>query len=274
MQIRLMLIGGLAALLLGGAAGAEQDSEPVAVVNGRPISQAMFDAYVDYFDGQLGDVSRPEVRRQVIDEVVTWELLVQDAERRKLRQEPDIALELELARRKALADSLIRKLLEENAPDEAAIRAEYEQVAPLIVGKEYKIRHIVVATAEEAYSLIRQLREGADFTALAKAHSLVTGNEPGLMGWFTTVGLAGRFGEDLFQHVIDSGATVPLKVGELRLQPVKSDQGWHVIQLADIRDAPPPPLEDLRGQMQDIIARRTYNEYLDRLRDQADIQIR
>lgn len=96
------------------------------------------------------------------------------------------------------------------------------------VGKEYRVRHILVATEQEAADLIASLSSGADFSHLAKKHSKDPGSaEAGGDLGFTKLG---TFVPDF------ENAMVSLSPGETSKKPVRTQFGYHVIRLEETRN--------------------------------------
>lgn len=238
--------------------------DPVAVVNGQPISKELFEIYAEQRQPQMGDIDSPEARKALVDELVIQELLVQKAEEQNLAQDPEVALQLELIRRNLLATAALRRQLQEQPPSEEAIKEGYEE-ATAEQGKEYKASHILVESEEKAKEIIEELNNGASFAELAKQYSKDTSAEQGGdLGWFTPEVMVQPFSE----------AVTTLEKGEYTKQPVQTQFGWHVIKLEDLRDATPPSIEELRPQIMQRLQSQMINDYLEELREQAKVEIK
>ncbi|MDQ2695310.1 MAG: peptidyl-prolyl cis-trans isomerase [Pseudomonadota bacterium] len=132
-------------------------------------------------------------------------------------------------------------------------------------GKEYKARHILVESEDKAKSLIEDLNKGADFSELAKTNSTDSSAAGGGdLGWFTTDMMVQPFGATVAQ----------LEKGKYTEAPVQTQFGWHVIVLDDVRDVTPPPLEELRPQISQMLQGRMINDYLAKLREKAQVEIK
>ena len=169
-------------------------------------------------------------------------------------------------------------LPEPPAADEATLRARYQQEQSRFVDPEQRLAsHILVripegadagaqkAAEEEARQLAtRASAEGADFAALAREHSDDEGSKDagGDLGWIEKGLMEGPFEDALFA----------MQPGEVR-GPVKSDFGWHVIQLREARSGQQVSFEDAREALAAEQAtsdrERGFNELIGRLVDQV-----
>jgi peptidyl-prolyl cis-trans isomerase C len=269
----LPIFGLTATLVLGQSAHLvnAQDAlpDPVATVNDQPISKAFFEAYAAQRQAQIqgkGDPNSPEARNALTNELVNQTLLMQEAEKQKLDSDPQFTLQMEMIRRNMLASAAIRKLIMENAPDEEAIEQQYAQIIATQEGKkEYKARHILVDSEEQATSIIENLNEGGDFTALAAEYSNdSTKAKGGELGWV---------GPDMVPPDF-TAALARLEKGKYTEQPVQTSYGWHVIMLEDSRDITPPTLEEMRPQLTQQVQGRMLNDYLAKLRQEANVDIK
>ena len=238
--------------------------DPVADVNDKPIPRALYEAYAEQRQRQMGDVNSPEARKTLTDEMVAQELLIQDAEKSTLEDNPEVAVQLEMARRNVLATAAVRDYLQANEPSQEEIDQEYKTISANMAGKEYKARHILVASEDEASALIEKLDDGANFSELATENSTdSSASSGGDLGWFTLDVMVKPFGD----------AAAKLETGKYTGTPVQTQFGWHIIMLDDVRDATPPSLEELRPRIMQMIQSRIINDYLQSLREKAKIEI-
>ena len=265
-KLTLAVVGLASTLLMSGISQAEDAADPVAVVNGEPISKALFDAYAQQRQAQVGDISSPEVRKSLVDEMVVQELLVQEAKKQNLDENPEIALQKAMVDRSLLATAAVREYMSERAPTEEDIQQEYEKAVGTLSKKEYKARHILVDSEDKAKDIIGKLQAGGDFAELATANSSDQGSAAngGDLGWFSSDVMVKPFSE----------AVSEMDKGTITETPVQTQFGWHVIQLEDVRDAAPPPIEQLRPQLNQMLQAKIFNEYLEGLRSGAEIEIK
>jgi len=171
--------------------------------------------------------------------------------------------QLDNARQEILIRALIRDHLKANPITDAEIKGEYDKVAKSGGDKEYKARHVLVEKEDDAKKIIEQLKKGAKFEELAK-QSKDTGSaaKGGDLDWNG----AGTFVKPF------SDAMVKLEKGKFTEVPVQTQFGWHVIRLDDVRESSPPPLEQVKPQIQQELERRRVQTLQQDLRAKAKIQ--
>ena len=251
------------AVLTVGAAGAAH-AQNAAIVNGKAIPSARVDEFVAALT-QQGRPDTPELRTAVRDELIAREIFVQEAERKGLTRSTDVARQLEQTRQDILIRAVIREHLKNNPVTDAELKAEYDRLTKGAAGgdKEYRARHILVETEAEAKSIVEQLKKGARFEELAKKSK-----DPGSAA---NGGDLDWNGPDTFVKPF-AEAMVKLEKGQLTEIPVKTDFGWHVIRLDDVREPAPPPLEQVAPQLKQEMERRRIQTLQNDLKAKARIQ--
>jgi peptidyl-prolyl cis-trans isomerase C len=151
--------------------------DPVATVNGASISKAAFDQYAQQLRGKA-KVDSAEASKSLVDQLVLEELLVQEANKQKLADDPQIKQQMEMVQRNLLASTVVRRMLSANAPSEEAIKKEYDTAVAAMKGKEYKASHILVDSEDKAKEVIAELKKGGAFAELAKDPSPATVRRP------------------------------------------------------------------------------------------------
>ncbi len=237
---------------------------PVAIVNGTAISRTEYDIYVKgLLQGKQQDLT-PEQKNQVLDEMISMELMAAQAEKDGLDKDLDTAAQLEVLRMRVLADAASQKIMKGQEPTDAQLHAEYETAVVSMDKTEYHARHILVASKDQAEQIIKKLKGGAKFQDLAKTQSLDTGSKAtgGDLGWFTTPRMVKPFAD----------AVKALKKGEITPEPVQTQYGWHVIQLEDTREAAPPPFDQVKAQLVNSVIRKKLQAYVEDLKKNAKIE--
>lgn len=176
----------------------------------------------------------------LLDQLVDRHVVVIAARKEGLDRDPAVQRMVARATDSALQNALLTREIAPTLTEEA-IRARYERD---IAGKpgeaEVHARHILVADEETAKKVIAELKGGADFAELAKKYSTDPGAQSGGdLGFFKKTDMLPEFSETAFA----------LKAGETTQTPVKTRFGWHVINVQEVRTAPPPSLEQVHDEV-------------------------
>jgi peptidyl-prolyl cis-trans isomerase C len=215
-------------------------AQNLAVVNGKPIPKARADELVAQAV-KAGQTDSPELQNAVREQLITRELLLQEAAKAGLQNNPDVQLQMELSRQQVLIAALAQDYFKANPPTDAEVKAQYDQLVKEMPSKEYHVRHILVDKEADAKAIIAKLKSGAKFEDLAKASSKDTGSAAngGDLDWAQPGSFVKEF----------SNAMVKLPKGKVTDTPVKTQFGYHVIRVDDIRDAKAPTFAEAKPQI-------------------------
>lgn len=246
----------------------------VAVVNGQAIPQARLDALKSQIEQQaarMGQPVPPEILDQLREEVIAREVFAQEAQRQGLDKTDAYRNKLQLARESILASELFAHYMDEHPVSDKDAQAEYDNLvkaqAESASGKEYKSHHILVDDEDEAKSIIAELKNGASFEDLAKDKSKDPGSgaNGGDLGWASPDSFVPEFSE----------ALKSLDKGQVTETPVKSQFGYHIIRLDDVRDAKAPeapPFDAVKDQIKERLEQQKVAAYQQELRDKAKVE--
>lgn len=254
----------LATIFSAPAIAAEDDA--VATVNGVPVPKSRFDLLLTSQTSQ-GQQDTPAFREDLREIMITREVLVQEAKRREMDLSENYKTQLDAMQQQLLITMLFTTLIEELEPTEEAKREQYQRIKAASEAngqKEYLVRHILVDEAEQAQKIISDLQGGADFAALAEEFSKDTGTKAngGELNWAVPEGYVKPFAE----------AIVALGKGGKTGAPVKSDFGFHVIEVLDVRAKPFPAYEQVAEQLRKEMLTESRDQLITKLRDAAKIE--
>ncbi|MBX9715454.1 MAG: peptidylprolyl isomerase [Burkholderiaceae bacterium] len=232
-------------------------AQNIAIVNGKTVPKARVDALMEQILKQGQQRRTPELEAQVRDEVVLREMFVQEAEKRGFQSKADYKVQMEFARQTILIRELFTQYQATHPVTEAEIQAEYAKSTGA-AGTEYRARHILVDTEDQAKALIAQIKAGAKFEDVAKKDSKDTGSgeNGGDLDFASPSVYVPEFGQ----------AMVKLQKGEMTEQPVKSQFGWHIIRLEDTRAAQAPSLAEVRPQIEQKLGQLKIAKFRDDIR--------
>ncbi len=211
----------------------------VLTIGDKKITRAQFEEFVASLPDQYKSAAKGPQRRKFVEQYADLEAMAVEARKRKIDEKPAVQQMLAIQTDQLLANQLYQDVAANTKPDEAAMKAYYDQHKNDSI--EVKARHILIRykgspvplrpdqkelTQEEALAKATSLRDkiekGADFGALAKAESDDVGS--GANG-----GDLGSFGKGRMVKEFDEAA-FSLPIGQIS-QPVKSQFGYHIIQV-------------------------------------------
>ncbi|MBI3595985.1 MAG: peptidylprolyl isomerase [Nitrospirae bacterium] len=219
----------------------------LAQVNGTPITVVQFNQRWS----QLPEPARaayagPNGKKDFLSELITRELLLQKAHQMKLDQDKTVGERVESFKERLLLDTTLHELIEKKVEvSEEELTAQFNahrDALPLI--EEARASHILVKTESEARALLGRLRRGADFAALAKAHSMdpATKDKGGDLGLLRKGRVLPEFEKVVFE----------MKPGQIS-DVVRTSYGYHIIRVQSRRTPKPLSVDDVRDELREQI---------------------
>jgi peptidyl-prolyl cis-trans isomerase C len=238
-------------------------AQNVAIVNGKAVPKTRLNMLASQLE-RSGRAVTPDMEQQLREEVIMREIFMQEAEKQGLEASDDYKVQLEIAKQSILIRELFAQYQKANPVSDADIKAEYDKFVASSGGKEYRARHILVEKEEQAKAIIASLKKGGKFEDIAKKQSKDPGSgaKGGDLDWANASSFVKEF----------SDAMVALKKGEFTQNPVKSQFGFHVIRLDDVRDAQLPKMEEVKPQILQQLQSNKLAEFQQSLRDKAKIE--
>lgn len=239
-----------------------ETSKPLAVINGREIP-ALYGELVKREMAQ-GQPEGPQLDARVRESLINLELLSRAALDKGLDKDPNLAAMLDIRRKDQLAKAYLEDYVKTHPVNDAEIQATYDKAKAEPAEPEYRARHILVKTEAEAKKLIADLGKKAKFEDLAKKHSKDPGsaNNGGALDWSDRRAYVPEFSE----------ALAGLKKGETTKTPVKTQFGYHIIRLDDVRQPEFPPLEAVRGEIVKQLQNQRVRDAITAVRADAKIE--
>ena len=307
----------------------EETPEVAAVVNGEEISMQELEQFAGVrnilmqllqsnqefasviLQTEAGQNVVEEFRKMKLEQLVTNELLVQEAKNRglevsdeemnnifdqqvnALKQQNNLNdQQLEQAIQQQGFESmdqykdmffennmngfLVNKLREEvvsgvSVSDEEAKEYYDNNQQQYETAEQKKVSHILFNEKAKAEEVLTEINNGADFAEMAKEHSTgPTAENGGDLGFITAneQGLDRTFRD----------AAMNLSVGEVTSEPVETQFGFHLIKVTDSREAGVREFEEvksqIKGQLRSQKQNQTFQDFVEGLREDAEIDIR
>lgn len=248
------------------------ETKIVAKVNGKAIYEEEIKSTMKLYASMNSNSSEGEEfnfdkvdndsKKEIIKNLIVGELILSEAKKAKIDQTLEYKEALELASKQLTQKLFIDKLVKDNVT-ESKIKEKYQELAKLQADKdEYKVRHILVKSEEEAKDIKKRLDKGEDFSKLAKEFSL-DGNKDsgGSLDYFSNGQMVQEF----------ENATASLKIGQIST-PVKTEFGYHIIKLEDKRKMKAESYESIKAKIHDMLAAQYVQEYLNQLQEQSKVE--
>ena len=231
-------------------------------VNGKPIPKARLDFIVKQRSTQ-GQPDSDQARKAILDNLITQEVVAQEADRRGFAKTSDVRTQLELLRQQVLVQAIVQDHLKTHPIKDEEMLAEYNKAKASRGNKEYKARHILVDKDTEANEIIAQLKKGTKFEDLAKqSKDPGSKDKGGDLDWNTPATFVKPFADALSK----------LEKGKYTETPVQTQFGWHVIQLDDVRSLQFPAFDTVKQQLLSRMQEQEVQKFVAELRSKAKIQ--
>jgi peptidyl-prolyl cis-trans isomerase C len=244
-------------------AAAKAPESKLASVNGKTIPKSRVDFFLKQQAAQ-GMPDNDQTRRAILDNLVSQEVVAQEAEKKGYARGADFRTQMDLTRQRLLIQAYMQDHFKQHPIKDDQLHAEYDKVKATRGGdKEYKARHILVDKESEAKDIIAQLKKGAKFEDLAK-QSKDTGSKDrgGDLDWNSPGTFVKPFAD----------AMTKLEKGKYTETPVQSPFGWHVIQLEDVRQVSFPSFEEVKPQLMTRLQEQEVQKLVQSLRSKAKIE--
>jgi peptidyl-prolyl cis-trans isomerase C len=232
-------------------------------VNGQAQSNALAEILLREQLGR-GASDSAELRQAVRDGLINQALMAQESRKAKLDLNPLIQAQIELAKQNILAQAWQQQIMGGAPPKEDDLKAEYDRQMARMDEKDYLLRHLLVTQEATAKLLLEKIQSGAKMADLAKEYSQDSQSRErgGLTDWVNATDLSPALAQSVKTEA----------KGKLVAKPIKSDAGWHVLQVEDVRPFKAPSLTDVKPQLAVILARLALDARLKTLRQEAKIQ--
>ena len=215
-------------------------------------------------DIKLENIPQNIVKAMVL-EVVVNNNIDKDSKKLGYQKDPEIVSKVEeykkgLIREKYLNDMVYSKITDQD------VLNEYNRIVDSLKGKEErKIKHILVENEDEINRVRRSVMRTGNFEKIAQEKSIdkASARNGGDLGYVLKEELVPEFGDMAFI----------LKVGEIS-KPVKTQYGWHIIKVEDVRPAQFLPFDQVKENIKSNLQQQAIQNFLLSLTKDMDVNLK
>lgn len=235
-----------------------QDAGTAVTVNGRAIPQTV----VDNVTEQIANSGEQTDAKNILEELINLEVLTQAAEELNLDKDNEIAAALQLQYIQTMANAYLARKSEQISISDEQLQAEYSAQSNAAELAEYKANHILLETELDARKVLVEINDGKAFSDAAKEYSIdPSGQNGGDLGWFVGSSMEAEFATSI----------AAMQAGDISNQPIKTEYGYHIINLVEKREAALPSFDSVKEGLTNLVIRRELSQHVEELKAVADI---
>ena len=253
-----------ASVLLSTTLSANIGDKVYASVNGKDITLndiqvALKDPRVDF------DKLPKQQQKQILEQLVQKNLLASKAINSDVTSDEvykkTLKITIQNIKEELALQVWMQKLSKQITVSEKDMKDFYSKNQDKFVQKgQFKASHILLKTEDEAKDIIKTLKKSKnlkeDFSSLAKEKSTgPSASNGGDLGWFSLDKMVPEFSQSLSL----------MKVNTVSVTPVKTQFGFHVIYLSDMKKATTVSYDKAKDQIKMILSQNKFKEKLDNI---------
>lgn len=241
----------------------EPGNPVVAKVDGKEITRVDVYRFIQTMPPQMQQLPAVQVYPIAMEQVINTRIVQNKANDADVVDSEQFKLEMEMAKQQIARNLYLQKQVDSKISEGKLKKMYNDQIKQIPDVEERRARHILVDTEDKAKAVLKKLSTGEKFEDLAKSLSMgPTGPNGGDLGYFAKADMVPEFAEAAFQ----------MEKNSILETPVKTQFGWHVIQLVDMRQRPKPTFEQVEPMLRAEARREALEELIDGWRKDAKIE--
>lgn len=227
----------------------------VATVDNAPIYKSEVDKAISALPPQLQKMPVEQLRHILTDQMVKQKLLMDAAEKAGTAKDPEVQAQIKKVTDNIITNAYLSKIIMPKLTDQAINDYYQKNYANKPAETEVHARHILVPTEAQAKDIIAQLKKGADFGKLAQKYSTDKASAKqngGDLGWFKKENMVPAF----------ANAAFSMNPKTYSQTPVKTDFGYHIIQILEKRTAPVPKLDAVKAEIRQKLIQQNLQQVM------------
>ena len=243
-------------------------------VNGKPVDQKVIDQAMAQFKKSspmaAQQMNNPQFKKELLQSVGMQQAILLEGNSENLDKTPEYQQKLQ-----EIKPMIYAQILQEKASGgqitDAEVKAKYEQMKQQASSqKQYEVSHILVKDQKTANDIEAQLKKGANFADLAKKYSIDPGSKAkgGDLGWSDGSNYVPEF----------TAAIKTLQKGQYTTTPVKSQFGYHIIKLNDVKTGANansiPPFDKVKDQIKQQLQMEKTRAFFESLKAKYKVEVK
>ncbi len=245
-------------------AGAVDEDPVVARINDREIRRSeVLPVMMQALNGQ--NVEPSQIFPFFLEQYVSGELVIEKAKESGIEKDPMYQEQINLVKDQIARNVFLVKMADEALSDDALQALYDKEIGNVPEVDEIRARHILVKTEEEANAIIKSIKDGGDFEAIAKDKTTDPSGKAngGDLGFFSQ--------QDMVKEFAD--AAFAMKIGDVSESPVKTQFGFHIVKVEEMRKRPKPSFDEVKDGLEQELRKQILENYLSELRKDSTIEI-
>ena len=237
-------------------------AKPIAYVNETPITTEDIAQELDTIPEVLTAGRQEEIQKALIARLIQKRLVIEEAKKLNIEEDKTFQAQLKTLRENLLFNFVVAKNLD-NALTPVTMQEYYKKHKENFTQPAVNVSHILVETRQEALNILEKLKNGENFSTLAKDFSRgPSAVKGGQLGWVVAGEMVQSF-ED---------AAFALNAGQTSTQPLKTQFGWHIIFVKEKNATYLRPFAEVEEQIQQEMSAQFVKNYLQSLEQKAKIR--
>lgn len=240
----------------------EAGNPVVAKVNGSEVTRDEVYRFIQSMPANMQQLPAVTVYPVAVDRVIDTRLVQDKADSANVTETEQFKKEMDIARQQIARNLFLQQEVDKKITEGKIKKAYGEFIKKVPDVEERRARHILLETEAKAKAVIDQINAGGDFAAVAAELSTgPTASKGGDLGYFAKTEMVPEF----------ANAAFDLKKGDMTSAPVKTQFGWHVIKVEDVRERPKPTMAQLEPSIRAELRRSILEELVQDWRKDAKI---
>ena len=242
-------------------------AKDVATINGKGMSDAEYKKAVEQLGTQADMVkTNPAIRQQFLDHIIESTLLASEAKSAKIEDSEEYKNLVETARRDILAKLYLEKFITDQTTD-AKLKEYFQKNKAKFTEKEVKAAHLLFPEKEKAVAekTLKEVIAKNNFDELLKkaTEKEPNGSKGGELNWFKQGRMVPEFEKAAFST----------EKGKVYAQLIKTQFGYHILKVADVRGGDSIKFEDKKEEVAQDIRTNARADLVKSLRDKAQVKV-